>query len=130
MSSKGCMDKEENRGLRRLVKATGYSIAGLSAAWKNEEAFRIECILTAIMIPAAFWLGETTIEIVLLIGSCLIVIITELLNSAIETIVDRIGTEHHDLSGRAKDIGSAAVFVSLILTATVWVMIAIERFSF
>lgn len=110
-------------GIKRLIHATKYSLQGLKAAWKNEEAFRIEVVLAAILIPAAFWVGDTALERALLIASLFIVLIAELMNSAIEAIVDRIGLEHHELSGRAKDIGSAAVFISLVSNTIVWVLI-------
>jgi diacylglycerol kinase (ATP) len=97
-----------------------FSVAGLRAALRYESAFRQECALAIIMIPAAFWVGTSVPEYLLLIGSILIVLITELLNSAIEAVVDRVGTEIHPLSGRAKDMGSAAVFVALLLAAIVW----------
>lgn len=122
------MGNSEAKGLRRLINATRYSIAGLKAAWKNEEAFRMEVVAAAIMLPLAFWLGQTASQRGLLVVTCFIVMITELLNSAIEAIVDRIGAEHHELSGRAKDIGSAAVMVSLIMTAIVWAIVIMERF--
>ena len=122
------MGNSEAKGLKRLINATRYSVAGLKAAWKNEEAFRMEIVAAALMIPSAFWLGQTASQRGLLVGTCFIVMITELLNSAIEAIVDRIGTEHHELSGRAKDIGSAAVMLSLIMTVIVWGLIILERF--
>jgi len=121
--------KKQNTGFRRLVNATKYSLAGLREAWRNEAAFRQECVLVLLLTPVAFWLGQSAVERVLLIGSCWLVLITELLNSAIEAAVDRIGTEHHHLSGRAKDLGSAGVFVSLMLVLLVWGLISWERFA-
>lgn len=118
-----------NTGLRRVVKATGYSFSGLRAAWSHEAAFRQECVLAALLTPAGLWLGEDAVERALLVGSCMLVLIVELLNSAIEAVVDRVGTDHHLLSARAKDLGSAAVFVSLALTVLVWVLIAWQRFA-
>jgi diacylglycerol kinase (ATP) len=123
------MANANNTGLRRLVNAAFFSIAGLRAAWRNEAAFRQECALAAVLTPAAFWVGQTAVERSLLIGTCWLVIIVELLNSAVETVVDRVGTDHHQLSGRAKDLGSAAVFVSLALTALVWGLMLWEQFS-
>ena len=123
------MANANNTGLRRLVNATFFSLAGLRAAWRNEAAFRQECALAAVLTPAAFWLGQTAVERSLWIGTCWLVLIVELLNSAVEAVVDRVGTDHHKLSGRAKDLGSAAVFVSLALTALVWGLIAWERFA-
>lgn len=117
------MANQPHRGLRRIVNATGYSWAGLKAAWHNEEAFRQESLLALCLSPLALWLGHTPVERALLIGSLLLIVIVELLNSGIEAAIDRIGPEHHELSGRAKDIGSAAVFVSLANAAAVWGLI-------
>jgi diacylglycerol kinase (ATP) len=116
-------------GLRRLVHATRYSLAGLCAAWRHEAAFRQECVLALLLIPTGVWLGRSAAERSALIGVCLIVLVVELLNSAIEAIVDRVGPEHHPLSGRAKDLGSAAVLVSLVLAAVVWGLVAWQRFA-
>jgi len=123
------MGKPGNTGLRRIVNATFFSMAGLRAAWLHESAFRQETVLCAVLIPAAFWLGQTAVERSLLIGSCLLVLIVELLNSGVEAVVDRVGEEQHRLSGRAKDLGSAAVFVSLALVLVVWGLIAWSRFG-
>jgi len=100
-------------GLTHLINSTKYSLQGLKSAFKNETAFRHECFLACILIPLAFWLGDTKIEIALMISSVLLVMAVELLNSAVEAVVDRIGTERHELSGRAKDQGSAAVFIAV-----------------
>jgi diacylglycerol kinase (ATP) len=110
----------ERRGLDRLRRATGYSMSGLHAAWRYEAAFRQECTLSAILIPLALWLGQSPFEYLILIGPLFIVLAVELLNTGIETLADRIGTEHHELCGRAKDLGSAAVFISLALVALCW----------
>ncbi len=107
-------------GLRRLLNAFGYSLAGFRAAYKHEDAFRQEIHLAAIMIPLALWLPASHMGKALMIGSVLLVIMIELLNSAIEATVDRISLENHDLAKRAKDIGSSAVLVSLINLAIVW----------
>lgn len=123
------MGKPGNTGLRRIVNATFFSLAGLRAAWLHESAFRQETLLCAVLIPTAFWLGQTAVERSLLIGSCLLVLIVELLNSGVEAVVDRVGEEQHRLSGRAKDLGSAAVFVSLALVLVVWSLIAWSRFG-
>ena len=123
------MAKPGYTGLRRLINATRYSARGFAYAWKYESAFRQELVLSLLLTPVALWLGQSTIERILLIGSCLLVLIVELLNSAIETTVDRFGDELHELSGRAKDIGSAAVFVSLVVVLLVWVPIAWQRFA-
>jgi diacylglycerol kinase (ATP) len=122
------MGNQNKKGIRRLINATGYSVEGFKAAFKNEAAFRQEMALTAVMIPAGFWLGTTAVERGLLVASCLMVLITELLNSAVEAVVDRVGLEHHLLSKQAKDMGSAAVLLSLVMTMTVWGLIAWERF--
>jgi len=123
------MGNVDNTGIRRVIDAARFSMIGLRAAWKNEAAFRQECVLGVILIPLAFWLGRSAVERSLLIGSCLIVLITELLNSAIEAVVDRVGTERNELSGRAKDMASAAVFVSVCLVGVVWALIAFARFG-
>jgi diacylglycerol kinase (ATP) len=123
------MGKPGNTGLRRIINATFFSMAGFRAAWRDEAAFRQELLLCVVLIPSAFWLGRTAIERSLLIGSCLIVLIVELLNTGIENVVDRFGEERHRLSGQAKDLGSAAVFTSLVLTLVIWSLIAWERFG-
>lgn len=102
---------------------------GLRAAWRNEEAIRQEIALIIVLTPAAFWVGTNAVEYSLLIGTLLLIMITELLNSAIESTVDRIGTEHHELSGRAKDIGSAAVFVSMMLAGLTWALLLYARLA-
>ncbi|WP_028487127.1 diacylglycerol kinase [Thiomicrorhabdus chilensis] len=112
--------KSPHTGLRRVVYAAGYSWKGFRSTWKHEAAFRQEVILIAIMAPFAFWLGETASERTILIGVLLIVLVVELLNSAVESVVDRIGDEYHKLSGRAKDQGSAAVFLSFFIAILVW----------
>lgn len=112
------------------MAATAFSSAGLRAAWRHEEAFRQEAILAAVLAPLALWLGDTSLERALLIGSLLLVLIVELLNSAVEAVVDRIGADPHELSGRAKDMGSAAVLLSLLLAAGVWLAVAWHRFAF
>lgn len=123
------MGKPGNTGLRRIVNATFFSLAGLRAAWRGEAAFRQESLLCAVLIPAAFWLGTTAVERSLLIGTCLLVLVVELLNSGIEAVVDRVGAEHHELSGQAKDLGSAAVLLSLVLVLVVWGLIAWDRLA-
>ena len=122
------MAKPGYTGLTPIIKATGYSWQGLRAAWQNESAFRQEVTLCLIMLPLAFVVGQTMMETALLIALLGVVLITELLNSAVEAVVDRVGDEHHDLAGRAKDMGSAAVFISLVLTAIVWGMMALKNF--
>lgn len=122
------MGNQNARGLKRLVNAFGYSMAGFRACYRHEEAFRQEVYASLVAIPAGLWLGNTGVERALLVGSWLIVPIVELLNSAIEAIVDRIGPERHELSGRAKDIASAAVLLSLVFAFTVWALVLIPRF--
>lgn len=114
-------------GLARIARATGYSFKGLKAAFANEEAFRQELLIVVILSPFALWLGRTAVERALLIGSLLLLLIVELLNSAVEAAIDRIGLERHELSGRAKDMGSAAVFVALVLAGAVWLLVAAAR---
>lgn len=116
-------------GLDRVVRATGYSIAGLQIAYRGESAFRQEAWLAAVLLPAAFWLGRTWVEVAMLAGSVMLVLIVELLNSGIEAAIDRVSFELHDLSKRAKDLASAAVFMSLLLCAGVWLAAAWHRFG-
>lgn len=118
-----------NTGMRRILRATIYSAQGFAHAWKHEAAFRQEATLTIVLIPIAIWLGQTIVERALLIGVCLLVLIVEFLNSAVEATIDRFGGEQHELSGRAKDLGSAAVFVSLLLVVLVWAAVAYQRFA-
>lgn len=113
----------------RIIRATGYSIAGLRVAISKESAFRQELILFVILAPLGFWLGANGIERVLLIGSLMIVLIVELLNSAVEAAIDRIGKKRHKLSGRAKDMGSAAVYLALLLVIMTWTLVLYERIS-
>lgn len=110
-------------GLRRLINAFGYSVDGLKAAYRNEDAFRQEVLMAVILIPLACYLGNDAVAKALMIGSVLLVLMMELLNSAIEATVDRISLENHQLAKRAKDIGSAAVLVSLINLAAVWALL-------
>lgn len=119
----------QKTGISRLIAATGYTFAGFAAAWKSEEAFRQEVLLAVVMIPGALWLGQTLVERIVLISSVLIVMITELLNTAVEYTIDRIGPERHELSGHAKDIASAAVFVSLMLALMTWASFLWVRLS-
>ncbi|MDX1374891.1 MAG: diacylglycerol kinase [Burkholderiales bacterium] len=110
-------------GLRRMINATRYSLAGFAEAVRNEDAFRQELILVALLSPFALWLGDTGIERALLIGSLILVLIVELLNSAVEATVDRISLEDHRLAKRAKDFGSAAVMLSLVNAGLVWLLV-------
>ncbi len=118
---------EKKTGMRRIINAAGYSWLGLKAAWRTEAAFRQEVMLAAVLLPLALVLGENGVERALLISVCLLVVIVELLNSAVEAVVDRIGPEHHPLAGAAKDMGSAAVFVSLLMVVLVWGLVLFDR---
>jgi diacylglycerol kinase (ATP) len=120
--------QKTRRGLNRILHAGGYSIQGLHAGW-GETAFRQEAILAMALLPLAFWLGQSWVETALLAGTVLLVMIVELLNTGIESAVDRIGPEWHDLSKRAKDMGSAAVLLSLLLCAGVWLAALWQRFA-
>lgn len=115
------------RGPGRVLKATVWSLQGLRAAWLHESSFRLEVYLLAVLAPLAVWLGQTSVERVLLIGSCLLVLAIELLNSAIEAVIERYGPEIHELAGRAKDMGSAAVFVLMLNVLLVWGLILVPR---
>lgn len=119
------MANQNAKGLERLHNATKFSITGLKATWQHEEAFRQEILLLIVACPAAFFLAKNPLEMLLLIGSIILILVVELLNSAVETVVDRISLEQHELSGRAKDIGSAAVMLSLIWAAITWFIILI-----
>lgn len=111
--------QKARRGLNRVTHAFGYSLAGLKAGW-HETAFRQEAILAVLMLPAAFWLGQGWLETAALAGTVVLVMVVELLNTGIESAIDRIGPEWHDLSKRAKDMGSAAVLLSLLLCTGTW----------
>jgi diacylglycerol kinase (ATP) len=106
--------------LKGRITALLYSIAGLVAAWQTSVAFRLECVLSIVLVPVAFWAGESGLERAVLIAPVFLVLIVELLNSAIEATVDRIGPEIHPLSKQAKDMGSAAVFVALLVVVVIW----------
>ena len=115
-------------GIDRIVRAVGYSLAGLRLAYRGESAFRQEFWLAVVLLPLAFWVGRSWIEVLLLAGSVSLVLIVELLNSAVEAAIDRVSFEWHELSKRAKDIGSAAVFLSLLLCAGVWLSALCRHF--
>ena len=123
------MEKRSRTGITRLVDATRFSWYGFRAAWRHEAAFRQELVAIVIFLPAAFWLGTTAMQRALLIFAALQILIVEFLNSAVEAVVDRIGLEDHPLSGRAKDLGSAAVLTSLTAGIAVWLLVAWERFN-
>ncbi len=122
------MAKPGNTGIGRIIRATRFSAQGFAHAWQHEAAFRQEIALAVVLMPLAFWLGRTGFERFMLIICCVFVLIVELLNSAIEAAIDRFGEEHHELSGRAKDLGSAAVFLSLVIVAATWGTVAFLRF--
>lgn len=118
---------KQRSGLGRLWRAAGFSLAGLRAGW-GETAFRQEVLAAVVLVPSAFWLGGTWVEIALLAGSVLLVMTIELLNTAVETAIDRVGPEWHELSKRAKDMGSAAVLLSLLLCIGVWGTALFQRY--
>ncbi len=115
-------------GVSRMWHAFGYSLAGLRSGW-GETAFRQEALAAIVMVPLAFWVGQTWMETALLAGSVMLVMVVELLNTGIETAIDRIGPEWHDLSKRAKDMGSAAVLLSLVLCVAIWLSAAWTRWA-
>lgn len=116
---------EKNTGIKRILKAAVYSLNGFKAAFRYEAAFRQELLLAVIFIPLAFLLEVSTLERVALVSVTVLVLIVELLNSAVEAVVDRVGTEFHELAGRAKDLGSAAVLCALLLWAYVWIEVVL-----
>lgn len=119
--------QKARKGLNRLWHAAGYSLNGLRAGW-GEAAFRMEATMAVVMVPLAFWLGRDWVEVALLAGSVVIVMIVELLNTAVEAAIDRIGPEWHDLSKRAKDMGSAAVLLASLLAGGIWLAALWQRF--
>ncbi|MCF6282525.1 MAG: diacylglycerol kinase [Candidatus Polarisedimenticolaceae bacterium] len=121
--------KPGKTGIGRIVDAAGYSIAGLRATFQHEAAFRQECLLTLVLLPLVFVLGQNPVEWALLIGPLFMVLIVEVINSAIEAIVDLVSPEHHPLAGRAKDMGSAAVMLTLILLFLVWAFFIFQRLT-
>ncbi|MES9843615.1 MAG: diacylglycerol kinase [Candidatus Sedimenticola sp. 6PFRAG5] len=122
------MANQNAKGFKRIINAFGFSVKGFGACFKHEEAFRQEVYALIPLLPLGLWLGQNGVERALLIGSLLIVPLVELLNSAVETLVDRVGLEHHELSGRAKDIGSAAVFLSIVLAMAIWVLVLLPHY--
>ncbi len=121
-------DVKGRKGLDRMWKATGYSRDGIVAAWRNEAAFREEVLLAAVTIPLGLWLGQTGVERALLVASIVLILIVEILNSAIEAVVDLASPDRHELAKRAKDMGSAAVLFSLVNAALVWGLVLGPRF--
>jgi diacylglycerol kinase (ATP) len=120
--------QKDRRGLSRVWHATGYSVAGLRAGW-GEIAFRQEALAAFVLLPLSFWLGSNWMETAMLTGSVIALMVVELLNTAIETAIDRIGPEWHDLSKRAKDMGSAAVLLSLVFCGGVWIVALYHRLA-
>jgi len=120
--------QKARHGLSRMWHATGYSIAGLRAGW-GETAFRQELLAAFLLVPTAFWLGSNWTEVAVLVSTVVLVLIVELLNTAVETAIDRIGPEWHELSKRAKDMGSAAVLLSLLLCLGTWAAALVHRFA-
>jgi diacylglycerol kinase (ATP) len=119
--------QKQRKGFSRLFHALGYSMSGLRAGW-DEPAFRQEAVAALLLLPVAFWLGRTWVEVALLAGSVAMVMVVELLNTGVESAIDRIGPEWHDLSKRAKDMGSAAVLLSLLVCAGIWCAALWSRF--
>ncbi|WP_295960321.1 diacylglycerol kinase [Rhodoferax sp.] len=120
--------QKSRKGLNRLWHAAGYSLAGLRAGW-GETAFRQEAIAAMVLVPLAAWMAHSWVEFVLLAGSVVLLMVVELLNTGIETAIDRIGPEWHPLSKRAKDMCSAAVLLTVLITATIWILALVQRFS-
>jgi diacylglycerol kinase (ATP) len=120
--------KPGDTGITRLVKAFGYSARGFAACFRHEAAFRQEIAASVVLVPLGLWLGQTGVERALLVGSWLLVLIVELLNSAIEAVVDRIGPESHELSGRAKDIGSATVLLAILVAMLTWGLVLLPGY--
>ena len=121
------VDRYKPRGLTRVLRAVGASLRGLAGAFREEAAFRQELVFAALVIPLGLWLGHSGVERALLIGTVLLILIVELINSAIEATVDRIGFERHALAGLAKDISSAAVLMSFVLLTAVWLLVLLGR---
>ncbi len=122
------MKNGKETAIGHILKAVLYSWDGFKTAWTQEKAFRIETVVIAVFLPIGIWMGQTMVEWALLIGSSMLVLITELLNSAVENVVNRISTDHHILSKQAKDLGSAAAAVSQLTAAIIWGLIAYARF--
>ncbi len=122
-------DKASNTGFRHLVNATRFSLRGFRAAFRHESAFRQETAGLIVIVPAAVWLGDDAVQVAMLLGVYLLVFVVELLNSGIEAAVDHTSTEQHDLAGRPKDLGSAAVFGALVIFGLVWGAVMLERFG-
>jgi len=119
---------ENNTGITRVIRAAGYSSKGLAAAWRHESAFRQELAMGVILVPGAILLAESWLQLAILVITLVLVLITEIINSAIEAVVDRIGEEHNELSGRAKDMASAGVAFAIVLVPVIFAMVALDRF--
>ena len=126
-SNSAIRSREKPQGLSRLINSFGNSWKGLAGCWREEEAFRQECLLAGPAIAAGLWVGHSGVERALLVGPVFLILIVELLNSAVEAAIDRIGPERHALSGLAKDLGSAAVFMSFLLWAATWALLLLDR---
>lgn len=120
--------QKSRKGLARIWHAAGYSLAGLRSGW-FEAAFRQEAIAAVVLVPLAAWIAHSWVEFALLAGSVILLLVVELLNTGIETAIDRIGPEWHPLSKRAKDMGSAAVLLTLLMAITIWILALVQRFS-
>lgn len=129
MNAARLLNKPSRDGLLHILDALRFSLQGLSVAWRDETAFRLQCAALVPMVPLAFWIARSTLELVLLLAVCMLVLLAEMFNSAIERVVDRFGAEHHPLAGEAKDLGSAGVFFSLMLVLLVWLPLAWNRFA-
>lgn len=121
------INKPAPKGWKRSLTTIRYAMKGLKAAWKYEESFRQQFFVTLIALPLTYFLARSWVEAVLLLGSLMLVLLTELLNSAIEAVVDRISLEHHELSGRAKDVGSAAAFIAMLTSGLIWSSLLLVR---
>ena len=118
-----CVERDKPTGMTRVIRAFGYSFQGVRYAWREEAAFRQETLLAGVLVPLGVYLGRSGVERALLVGPVLFILVIEILNSAVEAVVDRSGTERHPLAGMAKDMGSAAVLLSFLLLGTVWLLV-------
>jgi diacylglycerol kinase (ATP) len=123
------MENKDENLIGHIINAFRYTFAGFKSAWQNELAFRGEVVVVAVMLPLGLWLGQSAAERALLIASLLLILLTELVNSALEAVVDRIGPKRHELSKRAKDLGSAAAFVAMVTAALVWIIIVVDHLA-
>lgn len=114
------MNKTGNKGIKRIINATKFSIDGIKATWQSEEAFRQEAVAAMILLPLSFWVAESVIEWILLVVTVLLLLLVEIVNSSIEAVVDRFGSDWHELSKKAKDAGSAAVSIAIAIAVLTW----------